>query len=52
MAVEDEEPAQVLPPFDGAGLLQALVRVLDPVPQVLVHEPYEFHAPQLPSTEI
>ena len=38
VVVDDVDPTQVLPPFDGAGLLQVLVWVLNPVPQVFVHE--------------
>ena len=33
-----DEPTHFLPPLDGAGLLQFLFRVFDPVPQVLEHE--------------
>ena len=36
--ISDVEPVQFLPPYDGAGLLHALVLDFCPVPHVLEHD--------------
>ena len=47
----DVEPGQLLPPPDGAGLVQVLVLDFSPVPHVLVHVEYAPHAVHIPLTE-
>ena len=42
------EPAQLLPPYCGDGLLQLRVRDLEPPPQFLEQLPYPPQLPQLP----
>ena len=49
--VSEEDPAQLLPPPDGAGLLHVLVLDFCPVPHVLVHVVYAPHALHIPFTE-
>lgn len=36
LAVSDDDPTQLLPPFDGAGFVHVLVLDCVPVPHVLV----------------
>lgn len=42
-------PVQNFPPFFGAGLLQCLLVIETPAPQVLVHGDHGLHSPHLPS---
>ena len=49
--ISDVEPGQLLPPPDGAGLLQVLVLDFCPVPHVLEHVEYAPHALHIPLTE-
>lgn len=43
-------PEHKLPPFKGAGLLQALERLLVPRPQRALHSDHGDHGPQPPFT--
>ena len=49
--VSEEDPAQLLPPFDGAGSVHVLVLDCCPVPHVLEHVEYAPHALHIPLTE-
>ena len=49
--VSEEDPAQLLPPPDGAGLVHVLVLDCCPVPHVLEHVEYAPHALHIPLTE-
>ena len=49
--ISDDEPGQLLPPFDGEGLVHVLVLDFPPVPHVLVHDEYAPHALHIPLTE-
>jgi hypothetical protein len=42
-------PVQFVPPWDGAGLLQSLIRDWVPPPQVTLQADKELQAPQIPS---
>jgi hypothetical protein len=46
-----EFPEQGAPPPDGAGLLQNLIRVQVPPPQVLLHADQADQVPQTPSKQ-
>ena len=48
--VSEEDPTQLLPPPEGAGLVHALVLDCCPVPQVLEHVEYAPHALHMPLT--
>lgn len=50
MVVDVELPTQSLPPPVGAGLLQDLERVLNPLPHVTEHAPKDPQDPHCPST--
>ena len=50
LPVWTEIPGQRLPPFIGAGRLQALLRDLIPPPQVRLHLEYALHWPHAPWT--
>ena len=50
LPVWTETPGQRLPPFIGAGRLQALLRDLIPPPQVRLHLEYAVHWPHAPWT--
>ncbi len=43
------DPEQVVPPLEGEGLLQSLVRDWFPPPHVKLQVPQELQAPQFPS---
>ena len=45
-----ETPGQGLPPYIGAGALQALLLTLVPAPQVRLHLEYALHLPHTPLT--
>ena len=47
--VSDADPEHWAPPYAGAGLLDCLVRVWVPPPQVLLQEEKELQDPQPPS---
>jgi len=51
VVVSEVVPLHALPPYWGAGLVQLLVLVDDPVPQVKLHEPQLPHADRPPSTK-
>ena len=49
VTLSDPTPGQAPPPFEGGGLLQSLVRVWNPNPQLTEQEAKLLQAPQLPS---
>ena len=50
LPVWTEGPGQVLPPYFGAGALQARLLTLVPAPQVRLHLEYALHLPHTPLT--
>ena len=50
LPVWTEGPGQGLPPYFGAGALQARLLTLVPAPQVRLHLEYALHLPHTPLT--